>query len=262
MVNLLSIDWDFFFPIPSRDPMFLYDWGHREAPLFLGSHMWVMRDAAFRVAGIPRPDVNNEWRTFWDTVRIAPDAELYFGESHAWAADPDVAEGVTEVWSFDAHHDGGYDRITTNQAFETGEFRCDTWMILYGQMGAKLQMRYPKWRTKSDEGKPFMPFYMNRKKIMPGEKMPVFDRVFVCRSGAWVPPWCDPKYSEFLSLCPVPLAQRHDMAYLGWPSEPRDYDPAAVEAYVTQIEGLRSMGTVTGRFSASKPALAREPRHG
>jgi hypothetical protein len=31
----------------------------------------------------------------------------------------------------------------------------------------------------------------------------VFDAVFVCRSGAWVPSWCDEQFGVFLEACPV-----------------------------------------------------------
>lgn len=32
----------------------------------------------------------------------------------------------------------------------------------------------------------------------------VFHRVFVCRSGAWVPPWADPGFFAFLEEAPLP----------------------------------------------------------
>jgi len=30
-----------------------------------------------------------------------------------------------------------------------------------------------------------------------------FDRVFICRSGAWIPTWLDDKFDKFISDCPL-----------------------------------------------------------
>lgn len=30
-----------------------------------------------------------------------------------------------------------------------------------------------------------------------------FDAVSICRSGAWVPAWCDEQFVEFVKSCPV-----------------------------------------------------------
>ncbi|MFE6664221.1 hypothetical protein ACFVFH_11770 [Streptomyces sp. NPDC057697] len=36
-----------------------------------------------------------------------------------------------------------------------------------------------------------------------------FDLVFVCRSGAWVPPWADASFTDFLHSAPMPRTVFH-----------------------------------------------------
>jgi hypothetical protein len=233
MKRLLSVDWDYFFPIPNSDDetWLLYDWGHKEAPLFMGSMLWYSRDALFQARGLSRPTVNDQWKTFWSRVEIDPQAEMVFGESHSWAAAQEIAEDVTEVWSFDAHHDLGYNLHDLEDAVQ-GSYTCGTWLVHYVKNGAKVHVRYPEWKDPEEDGRPKIGQLHDLATYDPLERLPIFDRVFVCRSGAWVPPWCDEDYVTFVHDCPVPYEQKHDLAYHGWPSSPREYDENQVREHV------------------------------
>lgn len=116
--HLLTVDWDYFFPVPGPSApvgeAMLYDWGFREAPFFIGP-IWGSRTYGFLMNDLPLPTVNDEWRTFWDRFDIHDEAVLYVSDSHLIAGKSEVAYGgatfdwpVASVWSYDAHHDSGY----------------------------------------------------------------------------------------------------------------------------------------------------------
>ena len=120
-MRLLSIDWDYFLPMPGpdNDRFGLYDWGAKEAPLYMGTVLWASREWTLRMAGEPIPQMIEDRHFFWNDFNISPLATLYYGESHSWAAEKQIADGITEVWSYDAHHDCGYnDSGVQMQSFE------------------------------------------------------------------------------------------------------------------------------------------------
>ena len=234
--NLLVVDWDFFFPMPpanTQRAFELYDWGHAESHMYIGP-IWHSRAASFLRNNMPLPDVNNDWHTWWQRFRFADESTLYFHESNAFAVNPRFANYIDgEVWLFDAHHDCGYNRSKSMRAIRTGTWTCEEWMIFYGRMvGVKnLHVRYPIHRPNAFEEEP-RPYWskLDRKFYDPEEETPEFDTVFVCRSGAWVPPWCDEKFERFLNLAPMYLEKVE-----GGLVE-RSFDLDEVKAYVKMLD--------------------------
>lgn len=231
-MNLLSVDWDYFFQIPDHDPTFLYDWGHREASLFIDGPLWAIRAGVFAGRGLDLPAVNNHWTGFWGRFRFTEGAQLYFGDSHALAVTDPVIEGISEVWSYDAHHDCGYADDDLVQAINQGRYQCGSWALAYWAQLSEmkrlddplpLHVRYPGWKDWRQHEETCLIHDVDRRTDLFGEETPVFDRVFVCRSGAWVPPWCDAQFLDFVGRCPV--ADRADIgAELGSPVAPRDWE--------------------------------------
>lgn len=263
-MNLLSIDWDYFFPMPEEDGSALYDWGHREAPLFIDGPLWPMRAGAFMSRGLDLPVVNDHWTGFWDRFHFSDGAQLYFGESHSWAADQRVVEGVTGLWSYDAHHDCGYRKDDLIQAMHQGRYECGSWVLCYWPQISDsrawtdpldIHIRYPAWKDWKHQENDCMIAGVDRKTDLMGDETPVFDRVFVCRSGAWVPPWCDEDYAQFVGLCP--LTDRTDMGpELGWPSTPRAWDENQALEHATLVdrltrEGIAAEDTTSKNFGLS-----------
>lgn len=199
-MRLLSVDWDFFFPIPNSDPYGLYDWGHHENMAFMVDGIWAIRAANFQHAKLRLPGTSGEEATFWQRFRFAPGARLYYTDSHCRIARPEVRAGITEVWNFDAHHDAykpAQDVLATNTV------ACDTWATAFHLMGIKVRTFFPAWHGD----------YVGRDK--PAVSMPavqvdrgqafnrLFDGVFVCRSGAWTPTWIEDAFWQFIAACPV-----------------------------------------------------------
>ncbi|GGV43813.1 hypothetical protein GCM10010245_68720 [Streptomyces spectabilis] len=60
-----------------------------------------------------------------------------------------------------------------------------------------------------------------------------FEAVFVCRSRAWVPSWCDHQFTEFLEACPARLVEHPENVW----RHPRD-----------DVERMERLSTRTGQF--------------
>ena len=221
-VKLLVVDWDYFFQDldGSGDAASqLYDWGHRESEFFIEA-VWTMRASGFLRHGMTLPSLTGEQRQFWDRVRIDPKAKLYYHESNCMAAHVKVAKDVDEVWLYDAHHDAGYaqddglSRVKRNREIyklaSEGRWTCDNWMVYYHALQTKLHVRYPSWKTWAFQNEPPDCALVPDKAL---DRQPdrylipdvTFNRVFVCRSGAWVPPWnnADREFNAFLRNAPV-----------------------------------------------------------
>lgn len=208
--NLLVVDWDFFFPMPPAgtvEQVYHYDWGHAETGMFIDM-LWTPRALDFIQNNLPLPQVNDDWKTFWDRFDIDPEATVYTDESNAGAVNRLVTDDVTgQVWLYDAHHDCGYyPTAETKKQWREGYWTCEDWMVFYGRrLGVRnLHVRYPTHRSAVFTEEP-APYFKNleRKFDDPAEETPTFHNVFVCRSGAWVPPWCDDAHQRFVHSAPV-----------------------------------------------------------
>jgi len=231
--RLLVVDWDYFYPVPpSCTPAFgWFDWAHAESPLFIQPTLWYGRAADFVARGLPLPSVNLDWEEWWCRFDIAPDAPLFVAESNCAAVSDEIGP-VSEVWLFDAHHDCGYNKAKATKAVTTGTYSCEDWMLYYGyQLGPRaLHVRYPLHRPNAfkEEPKPALPgvdrrFYDER------EPTPRFDRMFICHSGAWVPPWCDQQFDQFVSRAGRPAQHLP-------PAIEREWDQQQLDTYVSAFQ--------------------------
>lgn len=220
-MKLLVVDWDYFFPNPMaagcdtlpRD-VFLYDWQPREN-LYMIHGIWSTRAAGFMVHGLELPVVKG-FEGFWDRFTFSDEAIALYGDSNLWACNlhpyplvEDAVEG--EPWEkvtlFDAHHDCGY-KGTYEKWAAQDKVNCENWMLVHHQRGSALEVVHPPWRQKVDgiESGPLIP--VERRIDTGGPVEDVFDAVYICRSGAWVPPWCDEQFTEFVDA----LGEREGIA--------------------------------------------------
>ncbi len=205
--NLLVVDWDFFFPNPSYgaaidDRALLYDWQHAETP-FLVENIWSHRAEGFLRYDLPLPMCEG-YEGFWNRFDFGDDpAPLLYGDSnvHSGLLRPSSFGWDAEVWTkvslWDAHHDCGYSG-TLEKWKAQGAMECGSWMLKHHELGSQLEVIYPPWRTKIDgiETGPLIPV---PRRIDDGTNPDtVYDAIYVCRSGAWVPSWCDEQFEEFL----------------------------------------------------------------
>jgi hypothetical protein len=223
--NILSVDWDFFFPEygwnPKHPYWLLYDWGHREAPFFING-VWDSRAEGFLHNNLPLPGLSGEQTTFWNRFYFRRGAKLYTAESHSQCVQQDWLQALA-VWNYDAHHDLGYHKKDIDQVLK-GVNRCDNWLLTYTLLGVKVEVRYPYWKTRAVEVEtrpPCLPSHLEnswvRCSLDDGATSGVeFDAVFVCRSGAWVPPWLDSEYQLFLNSCPLKQVELQPLVKRTW----------------------------------------------
>lgn len=271
-MRLLVVDWDFFFPTtspadPTKPDYQLFDWGHRETPFFVDGPLWYSRAVAFHALGRPLPTVTG-FRGFWSAFKFTPGAQLLVADSNAFAASPAVSVGMdhirggvrSEVWLYDAHHDSGYRQVKRPSSelakiAKAGRYTCEDWMVLYHSIGANLHVRYPQWKAWAFDAEPYALIPdadLDREFDDPTQRPEhPFDAVFVCRSGAWVPPWCDLDFAAFiregltvleqLSAVNVQLPDRFTGSAFDF-NVPREFSHSAAEQMGRQLRDLMTHG--------------------
>jgi len=212
--NLLSVDWDYFFPNPiasttmyKRNDVLLYDWGQVENAWHIGSpELWMPRAVGFLGNDLPLPRCAS-YKGFWNRFDIEPGTRLVVAESHSQAANslPGRGRAWADVWNYDAHHDCGYQDEQWADALDWTEASCENWMITHALRGSKLHVRYPKWKGDGTEVEKAPAVPVDRKSDPGGPVKRTFQGAFLCRSGAWVPPWNDDQFEEFVASYPGPV---------------------------------------------------------
>lgn len=238
--NLLVVDWDFFFRNPfdggdyRTDEVLLYDWQHSESPLYIET-LWPIRASGFLRNGLPLPRCEG-YEGFWKRFEIYLPTTLLVADSNVWAGTEEVERPDLEpwdsVWLYDAHHDCGYGHSSLAEVAANGRIECENWMVVHHNDGAQLHVRYPQWKVHAftAEPKPWVPV---DRAFDDGTPPPVnFDAVFLCRSGAWVPAWCDDQFAEFVAAFPG----EHKVV---GPDMSRTFDLADVQKLVDMQDMLR-----------------------
>lgn len=212
--NALIVDWDYFFFI---NP--LWDWGHNENhPPALQDALWHGRAADFLMRDKALPTVEAGWQDFWQGNRLLFGSTLYVADSNVYAIaaiDRTFGHDLSNVgiWLFDQHHDSGYHgQESWDHASKYG-LTCENWMLplWLRQPGRRrnIHVVYPEHRDDAFDSEPQPAIPIDRRFVFDyqQEEFPAFyDMVFVCRSGAWVPPWCDDQFNQFIEACPAQRA--------------------------------------------------------
>jgi hypothetical protein len=225
MKRVLSVDWDFFFPVPDADPQVwaLYDWGHREAPFFITS-LWYSRGSGFLINGLPLPGLSGEEKTFWNRFDLSQVGAVQVAESHSQLVE--LISRRDEIVNYDAHHDAGYGGRKYEDTFEV---TCEDWGRYAAEsLNCQVKTVYPRWRKDlhcCDETEP----ESKKVEIVYDDGQPdpeSFDEVFVCRSGAWVPSWLDDQFDRFLKASGLEIQEMEPLLERAWSEEKLTQDVA------------------------------------
>jgi len=156
-------------------------------------------------------------------VFVVADSHSGAGPIFNQMADEWFGEPADVLINFDAHHDLGYcEWSRINQLIEEETCTCDMWLGALMTWWPSLESRivFPDWmkaewtiKEQMDSIRKDLPKELWSRVemgyftaddgtvsdvvIKPGEKLDV-QAVFVCRSGAWVPPWLDEDFIEFV----------------------------------------------------------------
>jgi hypothetical protein len=186
----------------------LFDWQHSEDRQM--PWLWLIRGAPFVQNHLPLPgvDVPEGW---WDRFNIAPGARCEVSDSNMYSGVADGQQIFDHVWLFDAHHDL-YRFKEPDEArdfYRKGTVTCEDWMWVHWAQGSKLHWRWPRWFTYGKKMRREIPGWVgcDARKDDLGKLDMVFDTVSICRSGAWVPPWCDADFEKFYTSCPADIVQ-------------------------------------------------------
>ena len=245
MRTVLSIDFDFWVKLEAAE---LLDWGHREA-LFFINQVWGIRAASALANG---EDLRQIYTL--PTDEVAPEClmrelkrkKLGFKKTKGAIAESHMCingwlDGLRDlhVINIDAHHDLGYSGRS--------ELDCSNWLLHLIEAGhvRKVTQIYPKWRLNSDEWSDEMSdrvagLDVDYARYYGLENLPTglpIDKVFVCRSGAWSPPWLD---EHFISVVGAVFGYCSRVVLIGKdvsnPIEPRMFDWKAVELAAEQYK--------------------------
>lgn len=200
---ILSVDWDWFFP-----PISEFDWGHQESGSFFLEGAWAFRagnssliDSSKIAVEAVRPDPER-LDGFWErTVRGLP-LSLVIAESHKdlYTIVEMTCPRGARIVNLDAHHDAGY--------FEGArELDCGNWAQKLHERGLlkEYTVVYPPWsRGKRQRDVQPVGFKSFRKTIVP-PRPARYDLVYICRSGAWTPTWCDVDWTKFIEWWKTPF---------------------------------------------------------
>lgn len=249
--RLLVVDFDFFFPNPSYSGSaasagaYLFDWGHQET-LLHRELIWPARAAAFTASGQPLPRCGGI-DSFWHRFHLNTDT-LLVADSNTYAGNltPPDGDGFSEVVLFDAHHDSGY-RRTLEEFTADGCYSCEDWTYVHHQRGSTITVRYPRWLPNWQHCDPTPRIPIQRATDDDAPMPHSIDVAFCCRSGSWVPPWCDDQWNQLLA---------------GFPGHIQNLDPTLHRPrwnQQRQQDYQRVLTTITAAQADSRPE-ARHPR--
>lgn len=243
MPNLLVVDWDYFFYNPleagviDTETLDLYDWGHAENNL-CRELIWSMRATNFMLyeKELPTCVVPDGW---WDRFTFTSDAICEVSDSNMYSGMVNGSETYDHVWLFDAHHDLYTIKTEDDLAkwYDRSKISCEDWMFAHHLRGSKLHWRWPRWHRYNKGVHYNIPRFVRcdarRDDMCRLDSTHMqFDAVSICRSGAWVPPWCDQQFEKFYRSVPVSeIVQVDDFDLV------RHWDNDAVRAeYETRVK--------------------------
>lgn len=204
---------------------------------------------------------------------FASDVRVLISNSHA-VVGTDLLNHITRrkfetLYHFDAHHDMGYSERAERKARIKGEVDCANWLYAIGLTGCveNIALIYPEWRRRTDGG--IIPVsageacddILRQRKIVLAQKGVALSwhywgdveaqtppreeigLITICQSAAWVPPWMDQRFEEFVASAPGDKGWLIDgmwpqgrYARRGWPQT-----WAAVEQQFAPIRNIHSI---------------------
>jgi hypothetical protein len=190
MKTLLSVDFDYFVPEKQE-----YDFGHSETLMFL-SMIWSTR--MFYYDHIKTTGGEEQFWNLLNSKVSVVKSGTFVSESHAYAHS--LLHGIGHIILVDAHHDCWYgDSLGIDKTVK--DIYCHNWVRewLKGNKKRRVTWVQPEWSV----GNFSVPTdLLDRVTVISeGDDWGVkqIDRVHICRSGCWVPPWLDQKFINFVN---------------------------------------------------------------
>jgi hypothetical protein len=237
MMNLLSIDWDYFFP-----DNIAFDWAMDDQQFIFYETIWPIRWSNRNLITkkfakdiyYPDPQLLNG---FLDKVLINSNPSLIsIADSHT-----DIQHLINlfpakvNIYNFDQHHDIYYgNELPTKES----QLNCGNWVGYFLDRIESYHLFYPPWRKSNSEHKNQLSYANSISYSIP-ENPPEFHMVFICRSSPWTPSWSDDNWIEFIEYFKInyPYEWNHKLA-LDYVLEPRPFNQDEAEILLEQTKEM------------------------
>ena len=234
-MNILSIDWDYFFP-----DNFIFDWAMDDKQFVFYETIWPIRwsnrnlyDHTIIAKDIYHPDLQL-LNGFLDKVLINSNpALLSIAETHSdiqhlielFPAKPDI-------YNFDQHHDIYY---YDHPGKINDQLNPGNWVSYFTTQIHSYHLYYPPWRKSNPEHKDNRLNYATSISYDIPDNPPEFHIVFICRSSPWTPSWSDHHWIEFIEYFKINYRYvwDHKLA-LEYALKPRPFNVEDAENYHKQ----------------------------
>lgn len=231
-MNILSIDWDYFFP-----DNFVFDWQFQDNNKIYCETLWPIRwsnrnifDHTIIAKDVYHPDLQL-LNGFLDKILInSYPSVLVISDTHV-----DIKILIdnfpkSNIYNFDQHHDVYYQDhpIKIDRQLD-----CGNWVSCLSTQIKSYHLFYPSWRESTPEESDNN--YIDSISYSIPENPPVFDAVFICRSSPWTPSWSDHKWIEFIEYFKTnhPILWNRKLA-LDYVLKPRPFNQEEADRYEQQ----------------------------
>jgi len=163
-----------------------------------------------------------EFRSFWMKIKeyfiISDSAKVYVSDSHRLSYKIAADNEADTVYLFDAHSDLGYGGMSALNF----EVNCANWLgkLLQDKIIKKAVIFYSPYTSENPEYFKAMNINFNIEyaDINSLKRGIGISAVHICRSGAWVPPWFDDEFTEFVDMLGMPY-EKTGLAERKWDPE-------------------------------------------
>lgn len=203
---LLSVDWDYFIYTKKEN------WGSYIENSNTTVNLWYKRYILSKAQGVNIQDsfqLSSEVSTFWDKIKehfiFVKGTKVYVSDSHALSYEIAVNQNCDIVYLFDAHSDLGYGGLSSLDF----EVNCANWLgkLLKDGQISEANIIYSPYTTEKPEyfkqiNNAFNIRYLDLSELDINIEVCT---VHICRSGAWVPPWFDERFIQFINALAIPF---------------------------------------------------------
>jgi hypothetical protein len=237
-MNILSIDWDYFFP-----DNVAFDWSMDDKKFIFYEIIWPIRWSNMHLEtkklakDIYHPDLQL-LNGFLDKILINSNPTLLsIAESHS-----DIQHLINlfpakpNIYNFDQHHDIYY---SDHPGKINDELNCGNWVSYFTTQINSYHLYYPAWRKSNPEHKDNRLNYATSVSYDIPNDPPKFHMVFICRSAPWTPSWSDHHWIKFIEYFKTNYRYTWDHKIaLEYALKPRPFDKKVAEQVYKQTKEM------------------------
>ena len=196
--NFLTIDWDYFIDVHNAKSNSYRETQEDILSKWYREYLVALEEDQHLETGYTLGAIYDEFlEEVLPNLRFDTEEELILSESHAAAYQEAINSHADYVYLWDAHSDLGYGGLEALNY----EVNCANWLgkLLKERQIKKAYIIYSPYTKEEtwefDEMIKAYPIcFMSLKEFL--LKNPYFNKIHICRSGPWTPPWYDHTFYE------------------------------------------------------------------